>query len=170
MPRGRQSSKHPIVSNKEIVDTVSLLVAAGVTTDVDIATTVNDYTGTVGTMPQAAKILGFYLEISYNLSQVIVGRLDWYLCKRESNRLASSFPPAGGTGGSALRKSIFHERKGVLDGGSGTNIGGQTAKSVEFIKIPKGFQRMGELDVWMLRFQASTQYSVCVKCIYKWYI
>ncbi len=169
MARGRRTGKAPIVSNKEIVDSVSLLVPAGTTTIVNIATVVNDYIGSVGTMPHATNILGFYIESSYNLSQNIVGRLDWFLAKRESNRSTGSFPTPGATGGDTLRKSIFHERKGVLDGGPGTNIGGQTAKSVEFIKIPKGFQRMGEGDFWTIFVGASTQYSFCLKVIYKWY-
>lgn len=166
----RLSAKHPIVSNKEIIDSVVLLATGGVTTNLDIATEVSDYTGVTGTMEVGTKILGFYLEISYNLNQNIVGNFDWYLCKRESGRVTGDFPLPGATGGTQLRKRIYHERKGVLDGGNGTNIGGQTSKSVEFIKIPRGVQRMGENDVWTLRFRGSTLYSFCVKCIYKWYI
>ncbi len=170
MTRRFQSSKRPIVSNKEIVDFVGLLTSAGVTTDIDIATNVQDYTGTVGTVPHGAKILGFYIEASYNLSQVIVGKFDWYICKRESGRGVSGFPTPGATGGDKLRKRIFHERKGVLDGGTTSNAGGQTSKSVEFIKIPRGFQRMGEDDVFTIKAEASTNYSFCLKVIYKWYL
>ncbi len=170
MARFRQSGKQPIVSNKEVVDVVTLLVSAGVVTDIDIATQINDYAGTVGTVPLGAKILGFYLEASYVLSQNIVGRFDWLLTKRESNRAFSDMPVPGAVGGDKLRKKVFHERKGVLDGGPGTNIGGQTSKSVEFVKIPRGFQRMGELDKWSIRASGSTAYSFCLKCIYKWYL
>ncbi len=170
MARFRQSSKRPIVSNKEVVDAVTLLVTAGTVTNIDIATTINDYTGGVGTCPLGAKILGFYLEISYNLSQVIVGRFDWMLLKAESGRPNSDFSAPGNVGGDELRKRVYHERKGVLDGGTTTNAGGQTAKSVEFIKIPRGVQRMGEGDRWVIRFSGSTNYSLCMKCIYKWYM
>jgi len=169
MVRSRGQSKRPIVSNKEIVDAVTLLVTAGVRTNIALATQVNNYTGTVGTCPLGSKILGFYVETSYNLSQVIVGRFDWYICKRDSGRSSADFPAPGATGGDVLRKKIFHERKGVLDGGTTTNAGGQTSKAVEFIKIPKGYQRMGENDVWTLFIQGSTTYSFCLKCIYKWY-
>ncbi len=166
----RRQGLTPIVSNKEIVDVVALLVPAATTTDIDIATQVNDYVGGVGTTKLAASIKGFYIESSYNLSQVIVGRLDWFLCKRESGRAFASFPVPGATGGVQLRNRIFHERKGVLDGGTTSNAGGQTSKSVEFIRIPKGLQRMAEGDVWSLRIGASTNYSVCFKIIYKWFI
>ncbi len=170
MARHFNSGKHPIVSNKEVVDVVSLLTAGGTTTTIDVATQINDYTGAIGTMPIGAKILGFYLEISYNLSQVIVGNFDWYLALRQSNRSIGDFPIPGSVGGDKLRKKVFHERKGVLDGGTTSNAGGQTSKSVEFIKVPKGFQRMGELDKWIIQLRGSTSYSFCIKCIYKWYI
>ncbi len=170
MARRGQSSKRPIVSNKEIVDVTFLLVSAGVTTNVDLVTAVNDYTGTVGTCPLGAKVLGIYIEASYNLSQVIVGRFDWYICKRESARAVGEFPTPGVTGGHVLRKRIYHERKGVLDGGSASNAGGQTSKSVEFIKFPRGVQRMGENDRWTIFFNGSTNHSFCLKCIYKWYM
>ena len=165
--RGRQMGV--VVSNKEIVDSVNLLVTAGVETDIVIATAINNYTGTVGTAPLGSKIRGFYIEASYNLSQVIVGRFDWYLAKADSNIGLAEFPPAGGSGGANFRKKIFHERKGVLDGGTTSNAGGQTSKSVEFIKIPKGFQRMGEKDRWFIRCSGSTNYSFCLKVIYKWF-
>lgn len=170
MPFRRRGARPVIVSNKEIVDTVVLLNSAGVIADTTIATTVNNYIGTVGSCPLGAKIKGFYIEYSYNLSQVIVGKFDWFLAKLDSLRSIADLPPPGATGGDALRKKIFHERKGVLDGGSASTAGGQTSKSVEFIAIPKGFQRMGEDDRWVIRSSATTQYSFCIKIIYKWYI
>jgi len=169
MPRRRGGRLSVVVSNKEVVDAATLLVVAGVTTDITVATAVNNYTGTVGTCPLGAKIRGFYLETSYNLSQNIVGRADWFICKPEGGRATVDFPIPGSTGGHQLRKRIFHERKGVLDGGPGTNIGGQTAKAVEFVAIPRFLQRMGENDKWVIRVGASTAYSFCMKCIYKWF-
>ncbi len=170
MVRQRQTSKRPIVSNKEIVDAVVVLAAAATTTSIDVATAVNNYTGTIGTCPLGAKIIGFYLETSYNLAQVIVGRFDWYICKREAGRSGGDFPVPSLTGGHELRKRIYHERKGILDGGTTSNAGGQTSKNVEFIKISRGVQRMGENDVWTIFIGASTTHSFCMKCIYKWYV
>ena len=170
MPRGsRQSGLVPVVSNKEVIDSTVLLASAAVTTNVDLATAVNDYLGTIGTCPLGSAIKGFYLEISYNLNQNIVGAFDWFLAKRQMGQVATTFPLPGSVGGNFFRKRIYHERKGVLDGGNGSNIGGQTSKSVEFIKIPKSFKKMSEGDVWFLRLRGTTNYSFCVKCIYKWY-
>ncbi len=170
MARFRQGmAKRPIVSNKEIVDVVAFLVAGAVTTDVDIADTVNDYSGVVGTVPLGATILGFYLETSVSNSDTIVNRIDWYLCKRESNLAFGSFPTPGSTGGSNIRKKIFHESKGIGQG-AGSTVSGQTTRTREFIKIPKRFRRMGEGDTWSIRVGASSQYNFCLKAIYKWYM
>ena len=165
----RGQAKRPIVSNKEIVDAVVFIVAGGVTTDIDLATSVNDYTGTVGTVPIGANLLGFYLEISTSNVDNIVGRTDWYLVKRTSGIVATGFPTPGATGGSQFRKWIFHEEKGIGQGVPTTG-GGQSTRKQQFIAIPKGKQRMGEADAWTIRVGSSENYSFCLKCIYKWYL
>ncbi len=166
--RSRQSGKRPIVSSKEIIDSTVLIVAGGVTTDVDLATAVNTYSGTVGTVPLGATVLGFYLETSTNNVDNIVGRTDWYLCKRPKGLPTSAYPTPSNTGGSEKRANIFHESKGIGQG-SPTTGGGQTIRMREFIKIPKGFRRFAENDVWTIRIGSSENYSFCIKCIYKWY-
>jgi len=166
--RQRGQGKRPIVSNKEIVDGVFFIVVGGVTTDIDIATSVNDYTGTVGTCPQGSSILGFYLEISTSNVDNIVGRTDWYLCKRNGNLAVANFPTPGATGGTLNRKYIFHEEKGIGQGVPTTG-GGQTFRTKQFLGIPKSKRRMGEADRWTIRVGSSENYSFCMKCIYKWY-
>ena len=164
---GRQLSKRPVNSNKEIIDSVAFLVTGGVTTDFDIAVTVNDYTGVVGTIPIGASIMGFYIESSTQVNDSILGRVDWYLCKRDNGLTLTSFPVPGATGGAARRKWIFHESKGIGQGEAVSTIGGQTSRMREFIKIPKRYRRMGEQDAWTIRVGASVDYSVCFKIIYK---
>ncbi len=169
MPRRFQTSKRPIVSNKEIVDAVVVLVVGGVTTDIDIASAVNDYTGTVGTCPLGTSILGFYLETSTANSDSIINRIDWYLVKRPHGLATSFYSVPGATGGSQRRSEIFHESKGLGQGESVSTLGGQTSRMREFIKVPRRFRRMGENDVWTIRVGASTDYSFCLKAIYKWF-
>ncbi len=170
MPRFNRSSqaKRPILSNKEIIDNTVLIVAGGVTTDVALAQSLNNYTGTVGTCPLGSTILGFYLEVSMNNVDNIIGRSDWYLCKRNGDRLLSEFPTPANTGGHKLRKFIFHEEKGIFPGAP-TTAGGQSFRTKQFIRIPKGYRRMGEDDRWTIRVGSSENYSFCLKCIYKWY-
>ncbi len=166
----RKLANIPIVSNKEMVDAAFLIVAGGVTTDIQIAAAVNDYTGTQGTCPTNAQIKGFYMETSYANNDSIVGRTDWFLCKRSSGIAITSFPTPGSTGGHELRRLIFHERKGIITNSSGGTQGGQVSKAVEFIGIPKRFRKMSENDGWFIRVGSSENYSFCLKCIYKWYI
>lgn len=170
MPYRRQGmAKRPINSNKEVVDIVALLVAAGVTTDVDIATAVNSYAGVVGTVPLGSSILGFYLETSTATTDSSVARTDWYLCKRTSLTPFGSFPIPGSTGGSPNRKWIFHESKGLGQGIASGTVG-QTTRTREFIKIPKRYRRMGEGDVWSIRVGSSQIYNYCLKAIYKRFV
>ncbi len=170
MARFRQSGKRPINSNKEIVDAVAFLVTGGVTTDLDIATAVNDYTGTVGTVPLGSSILGFYIESSTQINDTILGRVDWILIKRDNGSSVGNYPTPGSSGAHSRRKFVFHESKGIGQGNSSAVIGGQTSRMREFIKIPKKFRRMGELDTWTIRAGASVDYSVCFKIIYKRFI
>ncbi len=148
---------------------MAVLVLGGVTTNVDLATAVNSYVGGVGTAPIGSTILGFYLELSSLNSDSIVNREDWYLCKRDGGRTVADFPTPGATGGAQQRKNIFHEEKGLFQGEAVSTLGGQSFRTKQFIAIPKKYRRMGEADVWTIRYGASTDYSFCLKAIYKWY-
>ncbi len=169
MARFRTSSKRPINSRKEIVDAIVVAVTGGVTTDVDILDTVNNYNGTVGTVAIGSSVLGFFLETSVSGSDSIIARGDWYICKRNGNRDISDFPVPGSTGGHLLRKFIFHESKGLLQGEQTSLLGGQTTRTREFVKIPRGYRRCGENDKWTIRVGASADYNYCLKAIYKVY-
>ncbi len=172
MPRRYQGKLRniPIVSNKEIIDGVALIVAGGVITDFKIADAVLNYAGTVGTVQSNGQVKGFYIETSYANVDNIVGRLDWYLCKKASDISINDFPSPGATGGTTLRRLIFHEEKGIFTNGNGTTAGGQMKTNTQFIAIPKRFQKMSEGDEWFIRIGASENYSFCLKCIYKWFI
>ncbi len=171
MGRGRRfRSKSPIVSNKEIVDSVVFIVAGGVTTDIAIATAVNDYTGSVGTCPHGANIKGFLVEWSTNNVDNIVSRIDWYLTKVPAGIGLGGMPVPGTTGGNIQRRNIFHEKKGIAQGQSAASLGGQSTRQTEFLAIPKGFQRMAEGQIWGIKVGSSENYSFCLKVIYKWYI
>ncbi len=162
----RRRYRYPVRHNKEIVDAVLLVVAGGVTSLVNLATAVNDYVGTVGTMPISAKVKAFWIEISYTKSESTVGRLDWFIDKRPGN-LAST-PTPGATGGTINRNLIFIERKGLTSNDGLLEQGGSPARFAGWIMVPKRFQNMAEGDVFELKIAASTVYNVCLKCIYKW--
>jgi len=109
------------------------------------------------------------LETSTQVNDTILGRIDWYLLKRDNGASFGLFPQPGSTGGATKRKFIFHESKGIGQGASTATLGGQTSRMREFIKIPKKFRRMAEADAWSIRVGASVDYSFCLKCIYKRY-
>ncbi len=173
MPYRRfQSGKRPINSNKEIIDITSLTVAAGVTTDSALATQINDYTGTVGTVPLGSSILGFYIEASaIDVSgSDLSHRIDWFLCKKPGGVSIASFPVPGATGGDDKRKWIFHEEKGIFPSSAVVGRGVQQVRTRSFIKVPRSKRRMAEGDAWFIRSGSSGSYSVCYKVIYKRFI
>ena len=136
-----------------------------------VASTINDYVGTVGTCPLGATILGFYIEAS--LIDVDGGdlsnRIDWFLCKREEAGILS-FPVPGSTGGSVFRSKIFHEEKGIFPDTATVGAGLQQVRTRTFVRVPKSKRRMGEGFSWVIRIGSSGAYSACFKVIYKWFI
>lgn len=156
-------------SNKESIDSVTFVVAAGTNTTVILANAVNDYTGTVGDCPIGSKIKAVWIELSYSKAESVIGRLDWYLMKKPANISASTLIP-GAVGGSPLRKFVFLERKGIAPGVAGLLEAGESSRMFAgWVMIPKRFQNMAEADEILIKIGASVIYNVCLKIIYKWY-
>jgi len=150
----------PIVTSKEIVDTTLLAVAAGTASAVSLATVVNDYIGTVGTVPIGAKISGIYIFVQI-IETAATSNVDWFVIKFP----AGVTPPVpGATGGTTSRKYVLHEEKGIPGNASD---GAYPATFKGFIAIPKGRQRMAEGDLIQIRLRGTGIYNACVKCIYK---
>ncbi len=162
----RRRFRAPVRHNKEIVDTVTLVVAAGVTTRVVIAQAVNDYIGTVGSMPISAKVKALWVEISYTKSESTVGRLDWYIAKEPGG--VTLTPTPGATGGTLQRKYIFIERKGLTSNDGLLEQGGSPARFAGWVMIPKRYQNMAEGDAIQLAIGSSVVHNVCAKILYKW--
>lgn len=163
MARRRGLALRPINSVKNIVDSTNIGVAAGVATDVNLAVTVNDYTGAgVTEVPIGAKVRSIYLFFQIQ-PQAAQGQVDAFVIDRPQG---VTLPAAGGTGGSSARKFILHEEKGI----PGTfNNGAPPLTYRGVIRIPRGRQRMAEGDAIILRLNCSTAYDCCVKAIYKFY-
>ncbi len=162
MPYRRGMALRPINSVKNIIDGTFLAVAAGVTTNVVLATTVNDYTGGVTEVPIGAKVSSIYLFVQV-LPTAGTANVDFYVAKKPDG---VSLPVAGATGGSPARKFILHEEKGI-PGNAADGAYPLTFKGV--IKIPKGRQRFAEGDDLILNIRGADIYNACVKCIYKFY-
>ncbi len=151
----------PVIhTRKEIVDGVFLGVTATTITTVNVATVVNDYIGAVGTVENGAVIKWVYVFFQI-VPTLATSNVDMYLIKRPAG-LTNPIP--GAVGGATNRKYVLHEEKGI-PGNAGDGAYPLTWKGV--IKIPKGRQRMAELDVIQLVLRGTDIYNACVKCIYK---
>ncbi len=163
MPRfQRGMSLRPINSVKNILDATSIGVAAAVNTGITLAQTVNDYTGGVVDVPIGAKVSSVYIFVQI-IAQAAEGVMDFYIAKRPAGVI---LPTPGTTGGNQARKFILHEEKGI----PGTfNNGASPLTFRGVIKIPRGRQRFAEGDDLTIQLRGSVAYSLCIKCIYKFY-
>ena len=161
--RGSRRGLHPVNSRKEIVDSILLAVAAGVTSTVNVATAIENYVGTTGTIEAGSTINWVSLQITYQADGNLGGATDWYLAKNPGGNLTLPIP--GVTGGDDNKKFIFHEAKGL---NGDRNGGGPNLRQV-VIRIPPRFKRMGVNDVLTLRLRSTVAYDVCIKAIYKRY-
>ena len=150
-------------SNKEIIDSTVIGVAAGTVTTTNLVVTVNDYTGTVGQIPIGSTVKGIYLFHQIQ-PQAAQAQVDWNIGKTPGNQVA--LPQPGNVGGSNARKWILHEEKGIP---GIFNNGASPLTFRGFIKMPrgKGMPRFGEDDRVQLKSSAATVYDMCLKAIYK---
>ena len=158
----RRQSMSPINSNKEILDSTLLGVGAAVNSLVTVATAINDYVGTVGTVPIGSTIRGVYLFVAI-LPTAGTANVDWYLIKGNTATVGAA-PVAGATGGDVNRRFILHEEKGIPGNAAD---GAYPATFKGFIAIPKGRQRMGEGDLIRVVLRGTDIHNICIKCIYK---
>ncbi len=152
-----------IHSRKEIVDSTLLAVGAGVNSTVSLATAINDYVGTVGTVEVGSVIKSVYIFVQI-LPTATTENVDWYLIKRPAG---VTNPVPGAVGGDLARKYVLHEEKGI-PGNSNDGAYPSTFKGV--IKIPRGRQRIAEGDVIQLRLRGVGIHNICIKAIYKVYM
>ncbi len=153
----------PINSVKNIVDATFLGVAAATNTEVQVAATVNDYTGAnPKDVPIGAKVSSIYLFVQM-LPATGTANVDFYVMKRPTG---VGTPNPGATGGDNARRFILHEEKGI-PGNAADGAYPLTFKGV--IKIPRGRQRMAEGDQILIMARGADIYNMCLKCIYKFY-
>ncbi len=156
----RQMALRPIVSSKEVVDATLLSVGAGVTSATSICTVVNDYVGTVGSVPVGAKVGSLFLFVQI-IPTATTENVDWFISKFPAG---VTMPIPGVVGGTTARKYILHEEKGI-PGNASDGAYPATFKGV--IKIPRGRQRMAEGDLIQVRTRGVGVHNVCIKAIYK---
>ncbi len=149
-----------INTRKEIVDSTLLGVSAATVSTVAVATVVNDYVGTAGTVEVGTKISYVYWFVQI-IPTATTENVDFYLIKKPTG---VTNPVPGAVGGQVGRKYVLHEEKGI-PGNANDGAYPLTFKGVT--KIPKGRQRMGEGDLIQIVLRGTGIYNACVKCIYK---
>ncbi len=150
----------PVHTNKDVVDSTLLGVAAGVTSAVVVCTVVDDYVGTVGTVPLGTTVRSVYYFVQI-LPTTTTENVDFYMTKSPAG---VTLPIPGSVGGHPARKYILHEEKGI-PGNAADGAYPLTFKGV--IKIPRGRQRMAEGDTIQVRLRAVGISNACIKAIYK---
>lgn len=159
--RGMGLRLRPVHTRKEIVDSTLLGVAAAVNSVVTLASVVNDYVGTVGTVEVGSKISSVYLFVQIIPATTGTANVDFYVIKRPAGVVN---PTPGATGGAVGRNYILHEEKGI-PGNAGDGASPLTFRGV--IRLPRGRQRMAEGDLLQIVLRGADSYNACIKCIYK---
>lgn len=154
----------PVKSVKEVLDTTLVGITGGVTTNLTLAQTLQDYAGSQFTHPVGAALRSIYLFVQI-ITIAANANVDWYIYKRRGEQQAADFPIPGVTGASVVRNQIFHEEKGIP--GDNADVNPLTFRGV--IKIPRSFQRCRRGDEINIRFRGSADYQLCVKAVYKWF-
>ncbi len=166
---------HPINTVKHVVDT-STIIAAGTNTvlqnsviAVDTALLANAADVDAGSKIGAI----FYVIYVYSEGGEIANEVpltDFYFLKNPGNTWgsfsATNLPTPGATGTHKNKRHILHEEKGLAGGGDASLTGiPMVFKGV--IRIPRGKQRFGQDDRFIVAIRTNFASKVCCKAIYK---
>lgn len=158
----RALSLRPVNSVKNIQDSTQIGVTGGTNASVSIAAAVNAYSGAVNEVPIGAKVNAVYLFVQIACDST-TANVDWYIGKFPSGL---TLPNPGSTGGNVYRRYILHEGKGL----PGNYAAGSSPLTFEgVIRIPKGRKRFAEGDAITFVARGGSQFSLCVKAIYKFF-
>ncbi len=158
-----------IDSNKNIVPNVTALVA-GTRSGITIAVAKDAPVGTAATEVKRGCALKaiwceFWVSLSAEPAVGLTTIVDIYIWKNTGTNLT---PPDPGTVGTSNEKRwVLKNWKGI----TGARTQGYPGYSWKgWIKIPRGFQRMAQDDVWQLQCLATgTNALICTNFVYKWY-
>ncbi len=173
--RRNRNFLRPVNSVKHVVDT-STIIAAGVNTvlqnsvaAVDTALLANAEEVDAGSRISSI----FYIIYVYSEGGEIANEVpltDFYFLKNPGNAWgafnATNLPTPGATGTHINKRHILHEEKGLAGGGDASLTGvPMVFKGV--IRIPRGRQRFGQSDAFIVAIRTNFASKVCCKAIYK---
>jgi len=155
----------PINSEKHIVQNSLATVVAGVVSTIILAKAV-DIPGATNTDVRVGSIIKFlHVEEWVRSQEVSPGSFVWIIAKMESGISNPGAATMANLNDWSNKKNIFHTRMGL------TNDANADAMPLGTdIKIPKGKQRMGLNDQWVIvRFAQALDSNYCGKVIFKEY-
>ncbi len=173
--RRRGMGLRPINTVKHVVDT-STIIAAGVSTVLQnsVITVDTALLANAADIDAGSKISSIFYSI-YVFSEGgelanEVPLTDFYFLKNPGNTWgafnATNLPTPGASGVHINKRHILHEEKGLAGGGD-ASLTGVPMVFKGSIRIPRGRQRFGQSDRFLVAIKTQFNSKVCVKAIYK---
>ncbi len=171
-----------INSTKNVVD-ASGVIPANVSTNIIVpvkGVTANAVQTTeFNNVIRGSKVSGFYLSLFFalDINQTgagVVPLVDWLVFYNKNGIIDSTshsatnpqvYPVPGATGNNTNRSQVFHESKGLV----GEKNDGSKMAFEGVIRLPKGYQRIGEKTEITIVARSNFDTVFCAKAIYKWY-
>ncbi len=174
--RGR-NFRSPIHSTKHVVDSSGI---TGIVTNQILQTSVqaldNPVLANVAQVNPGSKISSIYYSVYFIAEGGEIANeislIDFYFIKVPANSwttfAAATLPTPGATGSHINKRHVLHEEKGISGGGN-VSLAGVPMVFKGVIKIPRGRQRFGQSDTFLMCARTNFASKFCIKCIYKEY-
>ncbi len=166
--RRRSNALRPIDSNKNVVNDLAIIAAAGQRDNVIALAVDSAALAAVTNVERGCTINQIYIEcwLYGNAVAGVNSRISWYLMKNPGGNLVEPDPSI--VGPSDNKKFIFAQGTGLV-GNSGNGQPGYLIRG--WFSVPKRYRRMGANDAFVLSIKNDTANDVnqCFLIIYKWY-
>ncbi len=171
--RGR--SLRPINTVKHVFDTSTIITAV---TNTVLGTVVNTVDNAVlanaADINTGSKVNSIFFEIFvFSEGGEVTNEVplvDFYFLKNPGNAWgafnATNLPSPGATGTHINKRHILHEEKGLAGGGD-ASLAGVPMVFKGTVRIPRGRQRFGISDTFIVAIRTNFNSKACLKAIYK---
>ncbi len=166
--RSRGMALRPINRIKHVVDSSSTDAAAATGSHTIASATDTPTLGATASVETGSKISWFYIRFEAASNEAIdlgaIPNYYWYLAKNPAGEVALPVPNA--VGGNDAKRWVIHQEMTMIENkGQGSNP--RTIFN-GVIKVPRGMQRMGPSDVWIIHtLSPALNTAACVQVHYK---
>ncbi len=171
----RRNFLRPVNTVKHVFDTSTLVSAI---TNTVLGTVINTVDNAVlanaADINTGSKVSSiFFVIYVYSEGGELASEIplvDFYFLKNPGNAWgafnATNLPTPGGTGSHINKRHILHEEKGLAGGGN-VSLTGVPMVFKGVVRIPRGRQRFGIADTFIVAIRTNFISKVCMKAIYK---